>query len=150
MEASKWYDIDVVESGITSPKTASFDRLIQHIRIKMAVLDQLLMIYVKIFNSYVFSTTMVVKKQLTKCFDVHQSRWKPDGSKKQRHQPSTETKSNKWKKIAFDQPIKTPLLCIEDGQFERKTFRGKPSGLANAFKKPSNKHNDNTFFLPPM
>jgi hypothetical protein len=27
------------------------------------------------------------------------------------------------------------LLCIGDGQFERKTFRGKPSGLANAFKK---------------
>jgi hypothetical protein len=24
---------------------------------------------------------------------------------------------------------------MEDGQFERKTFRGKSSGLANAFKK---------------
>ncbi|SAL94805.1 hypothetical protein [Absidia glauca] len=42
------------------------------------------------------------------------------------HAGTVTTKSNKWKKLAFKQSTKTPLLCMEDGQFERKTFRGSP------------------------
>jgi hypothetical protein len=109
--------IDVVESGITSPKTASFDRLTLHIRTKMAVLDRLLMFYGQDIQQLRFlnyhgrqkATREMVKifvdggkkygrhPDQGNSFDVHQYRWKPDGSKKQRrrkfpnaHQSSTE------------------------------------------------------------
>ncbi|SAL96470.1 hypothetical protein [Absidia glauca] len=97
-----------------------------HIRTKMAVLDRLLMFYgqdiqqLRFFNYHgrQKATCEMVKifvdggrhPDQGNSFDVHQSRWKPDGSKSIIH------------------------------RFERKIFRGKPSGLANAIKQAQRQH----------
>ncbi|KAI8329668.1 hypothetical protein BC941DRAFT_476178 [Chlamydoabsidia padenii] len=77
------------------------------------------------------------------CF-VQRQRSKNDGSwKKRRRQfdnfsqgiPSIQPKTGKWKKHPFKESNKIPLLCVGDGKFDRRSFRGKPLGLVKVFRK---------------
>ncbi|CEP09711.1 hypothetical protein [Parasitella parasitica] len=133
--------IDVLESGVTSPKTTQMDQISRYIADILDRLERPLTFYGVEFQRLKFLNYMGRQKVHNKLINIFLNGGKKpprtaEASNDPPAGPST-TRRDKWRKQEFQRTPEdiVPVVCLGDGNFGRRTFRGRPHGLARTLRR---------------
>ncbi|CEP11429.1 hypothetical protein [Parasitella parasitica] len=133
--------IDVLESGVTSPKKTQMDQINRYIADILDRLERLLTFYGVEFQRLKFLNYLDRQKVHNELINIF-FKWgtqpprAAEASSDPPAGPST-TRRNKWRKQEFQ---RTPedivsVVCLGDGNIGRRTFRGRPHGSARTLRR---------------